>query len=40
MTLDHRHMAEKAKDVGSSVVFLSIFLAVVVWAVLLYKAFF
>jgi diacylglycerol kinase (ATP) len=40
VTLDHHKMAERAKDVGSAVVFLSISLAVVVWGILLYKALF
>ncbi|MDY0123303.1 diacylglycerol kinase [Sulfurimonas crateris] len=32
VTLEHHEMAGRAKDVGSSIVFLSIFLFVIVWA--------
>lgn len=35
VTLDHHHMAGRAKDVGSTIVFLSIALFVVVWGVIL-----
>lgn len=35
VTLDHHHMAGRAKDVGSTLVFLSIFVFVVTWAVIL-----
>ncbi len=35
VTLDHHHMAGRAKDVGSSIVFLSIVMFVVVWAIVI-----
>jgi len=35
VTLDHHHMAGRAKDVGSTIVFLSIFVFVVTWAIVL-----
>jgi diacylglycerol kinase (ATP) len=37
VTLEHHHMAGRAKDVGSSIVFLSIIVFVVTWAVILIK---
>lgn len=37
VTLDHHHMAGRAKDVGSTIVFLSIALFVVVWGIILYS---
>jgi diacylglycerol kinase (ATP) len=40
VTLDHHQMAKRAKDVGSTVVFLSIVQCVMMWSILLYKAFF
>jgi diacylglycerol kinase (ATP) len=39
VTLEHHEMAGRAKDVGSTIVFLSIGVFVVVWAVNLYKLF-
>jgi diacylglycerol kinase (ATP) len=35
VTLDHHHMAGRAKDVGSTIVFLSIFVFVVTWTIVL-----
>ena len=35
VTLEHHHMAGRAKDVGSAIVFLSIFIFVVTWTILL-----
>jgi len=35
VTLDHHHMAGRAKDVGSTIVFLSIFIFVATWAIVL-----
>lgn len=35
VTLDHHHMAGRAKDVGSTIVFLSIFIFTVTWAIVL-----
>lgn len=40
VTLEHHPMAGRAKDVGSTIVFLSIFVFLVVWGVNLYKVFF
>lgn len=37
VTLEHHHMAGRAKDVGSSIVFLSIIVFVVTWTVVLMK---
>lgn len=37
VTLEHHHMAGRAKDVGSTIVFLSIALFVVVWGIILYS---
>ncbi len=39
VTLEHHQMAGRAKDVGSTIVFLSIFVFVVVWGVLLFEYF-
>ena len=35
VTLEHHHMAGRAKDVGSAIVFLSIFIFIVSWTILL-----
>lgn len=35
VTLDHHHMAGRAKDVGSTIVFLSIFIFVTTWTIVL-----
>lgn len=40
VTLEHHDMAGRAKDVGSSIVFLSISLSVVVWGFILFNNFF
>jgi len=40
VTLEHHDMAGRAKDVGSTIVFLSISLSVLVWGLILYKNFF
>jgi diacylglycerol kinase (ATP) len=39
VTLEHHIMAKRAKDVGSTIVFLSIFVFVVVWSVNIYNLF-
>jgi diacylglycerol kinase (ATP) len=39
VTLEHHPMAGRAKDAGSSIVFLSIALSVIVWGVILIKNF-
>jgi diacylglycerol kinase (ATP) len=39
VTLEHHDMAKRAKDAGSTIVFLSIVLFLVVWSVILYKDF-
>lgn len=39
VTLEHHHMAGRAKDVGSTVVFLSIFVFVITWAAVLIEFF-
>jgi diacylglycerol kinase (ATP) len=39
VTLEHHHMAGRAKDVGSTVVFLSIFVFVITWAIVLIDTF-
>jgi len=39
VTLEHHPMAKRAKDVGSTIVFLSILLFVVIWGNILYKVF-
>lgn len=35
VTLDHHHMAGRAKDVGSTIVFISIFIFIITWAIIL-----
>lgn len=35
VTLDHHHMAGRAKDVGSTIVFISIFIFIVTWTIIL-----
>ena len=35
VTLEHHHMAGRAKDVGSAIVFFSIFILVVTWSIIL-----
>ena len=35
VTLEHHHMAGRAKDVGSAIVFLSIFIFIITWTILL-----
>ncbi|WP_368029976.1 diacylglycerol kinase [Arcobacter sp. s6] len=35
VTLEHHHMAGRAKDMGSAIVFLSIFIFVITWAIVL-----
>ena len=37
VTLDHHHMAGRAKDVGSTIVFLSIVVFVVTWAIVIFE---
>lgn len=37
VTLEHHVMAGRAKDVGSSIVFLSIIVAIVTWGMILYS---
>ncbi len=37
ITLEYNEMAGRAKDVGSTIVFLSIFVFVVVWGLILYE---
>jgi len=39
VTLEHHDMAGRAKDVGSTVVFLNISLSVIVWGFILYRNF-
>ncbi|APW65751.1 MULTISPECIES: diacylglycerol kinase [Arcobacteraceae] len=39
VTLEHHEMAGRAKDVGSTVVFISIFIFVVTWGTILYTHF-
>lgn len=39
VTLEHHDMAGRAKDVGSAVVFLSIFIFVVTWSIILIDSF-
>ena len=39
VTLEHHEMAKRAKDVGSTIVFLSIMLFVIIWANILYAIF-
>jgi diacylglycerol kinase (ATP) len=40
VTLEYHEMAKRAKDAGSSAVFISIFFAVIVWGSILIKNFF
>ena len=40
VTLEHHHMAGRAKDVGSTIVFLSIFVFLVTWTIILADGFF
>ena len=40
VTLEHHAMAGRAKDVGSAIVFISIFIFCVTWASILYSSFF
>lgn len=40
VTLDHHEMAKRAKDAGSAIVFVSIFIFCVVWGSLFYEKFF
>ena len=35
VTLEHHHMAGRAKDAGSAIVFISIFIFVVTWAIII-----
>lgn len=39
VTLEHHHMAGRAKDVGSAIVFLSIFIFVVTWTIVFIDTF-
>ncbi|MGE4418920.1 MAG: diacylglycerol kinase [Sulfurimonas sp.] len=39
VTLEHHHMAGRAKDVGSTIVFLSIFVFVATWSLILLDIF-
>ena len=39
VTMEHHDMAGRAKDVGSAVVFLSIFIFVVTWTIILIDSF-
>ena len=39
VTLEHHNMAGRAKDVGSTIVFLSIFIFVITWAIVLIDTF-
>ncbi len=40
VTLEHHHMAGRAKDVGSAIVFISIFIFVVTWSSILFEYFY
>ncbi len=40
VTLEHHDMAGRAKDVGSTIVFLSIGLAVTVWTIIIFQNFY
>ena len=40
VTLEHDEMAGRAKDVGSAIVFISIFIFVVTWSIILYSSLF
>ena len=35
VTLEHHQMAGRAKDVGSTIVFISIFIFIITWAIIL-----
>ena len=39
VTLEHHHMAGRAKDVGSTIVFISIFIFVITWAIVFIDSF-
>lgn len=39
VTLEHHQMAGRAKDVGSAIVFLSIFIFVITWSTILYTSY-
>ena len=39
VTLEHHQMAGRAKDVGSTIVFISIFIFIVTWAIILIDTF-
>ena len=39
VTLEHHHMAGRAKDVGSTIVFISIFIFIITWAMILIDTF-
>ena len=39
VTMEHHDMAGRAKDVGSTIVFLSIFIFVVTWTIILLDTF-
>ena len=39
VTLEHHNMAGRAKDVGSTIVFLSIFIFIITWAIVLIDTF-
>ncbi|PUE65747.1 diacylglycerol kinase [Arcobacter caeni] len=39
VTLEHHHMAGRAKDVGSTIVFISIFIFIITWAIILIDTF-
>ena len=39
VTLEHHHMAGRAKDVGSAIVFLSIFIFIITWTIVLIDTF-
>ena len=39
VTLEHHNMAGRAKDVGSTIVFISIFIFIITWAIILIDTF-
>ena len=39
VTLEHHNMAGRAKDVGSTIVFISIFIFIIIWAIILIDTF-
>ena len=39
VTLEHHEMAKRAKDVGSSIVFLSIFIFIITWTIVILDTF-